>query len=154
MFFESHDAFVHIEIKTSEIDNRGDYYGLTPISRKQTSYPLWRIDKPPGLPIYYRKGKSDEKPCLTFAIHIIHDPETLDIIAILLLSIPNGQLHELYGDGIVGGGKVKGESFRYRYKDAPFFKSLPNKPHRVRIVYFDEKSGQSKKDITALELED
>ena len=124
LFFESHDAFIHIEVKTSRADNPADYYGLTPISLRQTSYPIWRIKKPPGLPTYYNKGKTDEKPCLTYAIHIIHDPETLEIIAILLVSIPNGQLYDLYGNKIVGGGKVKGESFRYRYKEDPIFKSL------------------------------
>lgn len=152
LFFESHNAFIHIEVKTAKIDYPADYYGLAPVSLRQTSYPIWRIKKPPGLPPYYNKGKSDEKACLTYAIQVIHDPKTLDIIAMLLISIPNGQLHDLYGDKIVGGGKVKGESFRYRYKEEPHFKSLPDKPYRVKILYFNEKSGYSRKDITALEL--
>lgn len=152
LFFETHNAFIHIEVKTSRTDNPADYSGLVPISIRQTSYPVKRIKKPPGLPTYYNKGRKDEKVCLTYAIHVIHNIETLEIIAILLISIPNGQLYDIYGDRIVGGGKIKGASFRYRYKENPHFEALPATPYRVKFLYFDESSGYSKEDITAMSV--
>lgn len=151
LFFETHDAFIHIEMKTSKIDYPADYRGLVPISQRQTSYLITRrTGKPPGLPKYYNEGKKSEKVCLTYAIQIIHDPQTLEIIAILIVCIPNGQLYEIYGEKIVGGGKVKGASFRYRYKEAPTFETLKDKPYRFRFLHFDKKSGYSKEDITAI----
>lgn len=148
LFFEAHNAFIHIEVKTSRSDNPADYCGLVPLSIKQTSYPIKRIKDAPGLPTYYNRGTKDEKVCLTYAIHVIHSVERLEIIAILLICIPNGQLYELYGDRIVGGGKVKGASFRYRYKKNPYFESLPNRPYKVKFLYLDEKSKLTKDDIT------
>lgn len=159
LFFETHDAFIHIEVKTAKADNPSDYKGLVPVGKTQTTYEAHEthrgtpIATKPTLPKYYNMGREDEKPCLTYAFQIIHDPATLDIIAILLISIPNGQLYKLYGTRIVSAGKVKGESFRYRYRGDPFFESLPDKPHRVKILHFDEKSGYTKKDITGVDLE-
>jgi len=152
LFFETHDAFVHIEMKTSKVDYPADYRGLVPISERQTSYNIAkRTGKRPSLPTYYNKGKKTEKACLTYAIQLIHNPETLEIIAILLISIPNGQLYDLYGDKIVGGGKVKGASFRYRYKDAPRFEALSDKPYRFKFLYWNKDSGYSKQYITAID---
>ena len=152
LLFETRDAFLHIEIKTSRIDNHGDYRGLVPISIRQTSYPITRIDKPPELPTYYNEGKESEKPSLTYAIQIVHNPETLEIIAILLISIPNGQLYGLYGDDIIGAGKIKGHSLRYRYKAKPQFEALPDKDYRVIVFYFNESSGHRETDITTIDL--
>lgn len=151
LFFETHDAFVHIEVKTSKIDYPADYRGLVPISERQTSYEIVkRTGKNPSLPTYYNKGRKTEKACLTYAIQLIHNPETLEMIAILLISIPNGQLYDLYGDKIVGGGKVKGASFRYRYKEAPRFEALSDKPYRIRLLYWNKAARYNEEDITAV----
>lgn len=159
LFFESHNAFIHIEVKTARIDWPSDFKGLVPIGAGQTTYEAHKTYRgapiiiKPALPKYYNAGKKDEKPCLTYAIQIIHNPKTLDIIAILLISIPNGQLYDLYGDKIVGAGKSKGESFRFRYKEKPRFESLLDKPHRVKVLYFDEKAGYRIKNITGISLQ-
>lgn len=158
LFFESYNVFIHIEVKTARVDNPADYKGIVPMGKAQTTYEAHethrgtRIETKPTIPKYYNVGKENEKPCLTYAIQIIHDPETLDMIAILLICIPNGQLYDLYGTKIVNAGKIKDESFRYRYKGNPRFESLPEKPYRVKILHFDEKSGYTKKDITSVEL--
>lgn len=149
LFFETPEAFIHIEVKTSRIDNPSDYRGLVPISIKQTNYVVnKRTGKPPSLPEYYNEGRNDEKACLTYALQVIHDPETLEIIAILLICIPNGQLYHIYGDKIVGAGKVKGASFRYRYRESPYFETLTEKPFRFRVLYVDKSAGYTIEDIT------
>ncbi|GEM_PF-5887496 len=38
-------------------------------------------------------------------LQIVYEAETYDIIAIQLISVPNGQLYRIYGDAIVGKGK-------------------------------------------------
>jgi len=40
MFFETYNAFVHIDIKTAKLDNTSDYKGLIPVGKNQTSYIL------------------------------------------------------------------------------------------------------------------
>lgn len=154
LFFESHDAFIHIEIKTAREDNTSDYRGLVPINKNQTSYRATQshrgtpINTLPGIPKYY----SDGKPCLSYSIQIIYNHRTFEIIAILLISIPNGQLFSTYGNKIVNCGKTKDESFRYRYRSNPYFELVPEKPFRVRFIHFDQNSGFAKKDITANSL--
>lgn len=150
MFFEPHNAFLHIEVKTSRHDNPSDYLGLVPLGIGQTSYPIKRISRPPGLPHYYNHGKKHEKVCLTYAIHVIHKFKTFDIIGIHVISIPNGQLYGIYGDKIVGGGKVKGSSFRYKYKENPYFAALSDKFFRVKFLYLNKSFGLSKEDIVAV----
>ena len=73
LFFESYDAFIHLEIKTARETNTSDYRGLVPISKNQTSYKATQTDMgtpirtPPSLPQYYENGK----PCLSYSIQII-----------------------------------------------------------------------------------
>jgi len=40
MFFETYNAFVHIDIKTAKLDNESDYKGRIPIGGNQTSVML------------------------------------------------------------------------------------------------------------------
>lgn len=74
---------------------------------------------------------------------MVHDATTFEIIAILLISIPNGQLYRVYGNDIVGAGKIKGKSMRYEYKNNFFFCTLKGKPHRVKFIWFNEKYASS-----------
>ena len=113
LFFESYNAFIHIDIKTAKSNNTSDYKGKVALGKNQTSY---NADKTqtgtptqvnPNLPQYYNKGTDKEKPCLTYTIQLIHKPSTFDIIAILLISVPNGQLYSVYKNNIVGAVKVK-----------------------------------------------
>jgi len=154
MFFEAHNAFVHIDVKTANFKNTSDYLGKVAIGRNQTSYDAektatglnTRVN--PNLPQYYHRGTEKEKPCLTFTIQVIHDAKTLDIIAILLICVPNGQLYGVYGNRIVGGGKSKDESMRYEYKNAPVFETIYGHPYRVKFLYFNEQRELLKQQIT------
>jgi len=61
MFFETHKAFVHIDIKTAKLNNESDYLGKVPISENQTSYksPKQRFNS--NLPSFYNKGNLEKK---------------------------------------------------------------------------------------------
>jgi len=152
LMYETSNAFIHLDVKTTSyytIDrktkekklNAGDYKGLVSIGKNQTSYPYTDkkgIKHVANLPTIY---KSKNKLCLTYIIHLIYDKEedgNLKILALLLISIPNGELHNVYGNKICGGSKNKGEAFRYRYKENPYFQLLENKPFRFSILYIEE----------------
>jgi len=62
----------------------------------------------------------------------------LKILALLLICIPNGALHRIYGNEICGGSKNKNEAFRYKYKQNPVFQLLETKPFRFKILHVDK----------------
>ncbi len=154
LFFETYNAFVHIDTKTANAKNSSDYKGKVALSANQTSYESSATQKGTptsvhaSLPKYYNLGKENEKPCLTYIIQIIHDTTNTEIIAVLLICIPNGQLYDVYGSKIVGAGKGKDVSMRYEYKNDPFFEKLTNKSLRVKFIYHDA-SQLSKQEITS-----
>ena len=78
MFFETHDAFVHIDIKTAKLDNPSDYKGKIPLSENQTNYKSKNKNFNCNLPTFYNKEKSDEKICLTYIINIIYGNKKSD----------------------------------------------------------------------------
>lgn len=141
LMFETYESFVHIDIKTAKISNSSDYRGKIPLRENQTSYFSKKFKG--SLPIYYSvndNGKIIKKICLTYALNIIYDDksENFKIIAVILISVPNGQLKNIYKDKIIGAGKTKGSSFRYEYKNNPYFQLLKNKPLRISFLYKDE----------------
>ena len=154
LFFESYNAFIHIDIKTAKSNNTSDYKGKVALGKNQTSYDADKTQTGtptqvnPNLPQYYNKGTDKEKPCLTYTIQLIHKPSTFDIIAILLISVPNGQLYSVYKNNIVGAGKSKDLSMRYEYKNNFTFNTLPEEPPRVKFIYFNPGYEFSTEDIT------
>jgi len=151
LMFEVYDAFIHVEIKTSLIDNPADYKGKINIAINQTSYRVKKVISP-NLPQYYSPKGNSKKPCLTYIIEIVHEHAKPNIKALKLVCIPNGQLYSLYGKSIIGGGKTKGKSFRYVYSAEPHFKLLSEhyneKIFRVELIYLAR--GLKVKDITNL----
>lgn len=156
LFFEAHNAYLHIEIKTARKSNDSDYGGEVPMGQNQTSYvPTHaytgtKLDTQANLPQYYSQDSPDEKPCLTYAIQIIYDHQSLDTIAVSLIAIPNGQLFDIYGNDPIKAGKNKNESFRYKFSRRPKFELLENKPFRVRLLYFASGLGLSKEDVLGI----
>ncbi|HOV93242.1 MAG TPA: hypothetical protein PLC04_09240 [Candidatus Kapabacteria bacterium] len=149
LLYETANAFLHIDVKTTsyftilngkQVLNTGDFKGLVSIGKNQTSYKYIdenNIEHEANLPFIY---KSKNKLCLTYIIHLIYDKEkdgNLKILALLLICIPNGALHDVYGNEICGGSKNKNEAFRYRYRENPYFQLLKNKPLRLKILYKD-----------------
>ena len=136
MMFELYNAFVHIDIKTAKFDNHSDYKGKIPVGENQTSYKPKEYNYTVNLPsIYHYKNKV----CLTYFINIIYDitDDNIEIKAIVLLSVPNGKLSNVYKTEIVDAGKTgyTGKGFRYNFSKKPHFELLPEKPLRVRILY-------------------
>lgn len=151
LLYETTNAFIHIDVKTSSFYtinsqgekylNTGDYKGLVSVGRNQTSYQFKDnkgITHEANLPFIY---KSKNKICLTYIIHLIYDKENdgnLKILGLILICIPNGILHDIYGNYICGSSKNKNEAFRYKYKNNPCFQLLKDKPFRFKILYKDE----------------
>ncbi|HHE37451.1 MAG TPA: hypothetical protein ENL20_02635 [Candidatus Cloacimonetes bacterium] len=148
MFFELYNSFIHIDIKTAKLDNETDYKGKIPIGANQTSYKPDGFDYQVNLPPKY---SYQNKICLTYFINIIYDiSETnIEIKAILLISVPNGELTDVYGNVIVNTGKTgySGKGFRYNFSKENKFKLLEDKPSRIRIIYTSE---DVKENITEL----
>lgn len=143
LLYETNNAFIHIDVKTSSFyytttagtkkKNSSDFYGVVPVVHNQTSYEYGEKIKgkkythSANLPTIY---KSKNKICLTYIIHLIYDKfedGNLKILAIILISVPNGKLKEYYGNDICGGSKNKNEAFRYYYRRVPFLKVVIQK---------------------------
>jgi len=156
LMFELPDSIIHIEIKTALINNPADYKGKVNIGKNQTSYGSEDFFIP-NLPQYYninqKASESNNKPCLTYVIQIIHEHAKPDIKALILICIPNGQLYSHYGKGIFlsgKGGYEKGKDFRYKYSEEPLFKLLSDiykdDKFRVELIYLSKTLNS--KDVT------
>lgn len=134
MFFETYNAFVHIDIKTAKIDNTSDYKGKLPIGKNQSGYKLDNKKYIVDLPTRY---SYQNKVCLTYFISIVFGEENdeFEIKSIILLCVPNGLLKDTYKDNIYEASKNKGYGFRYKFSSSPNFKLLKHKPLRVRKIY-------------------
>ncbi|ODS30650.1 MAG: hypothetical protein SCARUB_04239 [Candidatus Scalindua rubra] len=163
LLYETSNAFLHIDVKTSSYyygkdkkRNTSDFFGVVPIGHNQTSYEYVeqkggkQIKHTSNLPPIY---KTKNKLCLTYIIQLVYDRAEdgdLIIISIYLISVPNGLLKSVYGDNICGGSKNKNEAFRYYYKRDPKFSLCPNKPYRIAKLYLRE--GFTEKDILDFEI--
>lgn len=147
MFFEVDDAFIHIDLKTVQTDNIGDYTTSIFVGENQNSY-VSEIKKSngesfepprlynPALPKYYNFGTPQEKICLTYFVTILYEVGNLNILNINLLCMPNGQLEPIYGHSVLRAGKNLGK-VRYNFSAIPNFNLLTNQK-RIKVVYFDK----------------
>ena len=144
LFFETPDAFIHIDLKTVQTRNIGDYNTSIFVGDNQNSYKE-KIKLKNGkvreytqcaLPFVYN-NQGNKKPCLTFFFTILYDEDTLDILNINMLCMPNGALKTTYGSSVLKAGKNPGK-IRFNFSEADEFKLLPAKPKRVKVVYFKE----------------
>ncbi len=120
LFFETYNSYVHIDIKTVSLANRGDYRNIF-LSQNQTSYSCdinvkgarngeARVEEFRAcLPHFYSKriqeGTISRKVCLTYIISILHDSENFEVHKIDLICVPNGSLKNLYGNEVFKAGK-------------------------------------------------
>lgn len=160
LMFETPDAFVHIEVKTATDSNPADFKGKIQIAQNQTTYAANKTAQGnpypfiPSLPTVY----SNKKVCLTYVVQIIHNnSEDLPKI-IVLFSIPNGLLKNIYGDCINSGKHAKKLNklnsrgdVRFLYKKAAKFNSLNNKPSRIEVIYPQNCSRKLIKDYLGLD---
>lgn len=156
LFFETYNAFVHIDIKTVTKSNiTADFNNRIIIGKNQNSY-AGKIIKHngefketyhPQLPTFYTiNGK--RKICLTYFIVILNEEIEKDIKTIILTCMPNGELAPYYEDRIVNNNSIRygplapgknDTEARFRYIETKYFKLLENKPLRTKILYWDEK---------------
>ena len=152
LFFEIKDAYIHIDLKTVEVNNIGDFTSSIFIGENQNSY-KGKIKKTgnreedynPSLPTYYNKGKDNEKICLTYFITILYEKTNLDIYVITIDCMPNGELEKYYGSRVLAAGKNPGKA-RFKRSEVNKFELLDDKPNRIQVVYFNKEMPDAIKD--------
>lgn len=146
LFFEVEDAFIHIDMKTVETKNIGDFNTSIFVGTNQNSYKgkmdvSGKGERPytPNLPTYYTINGKNKKICLTYFITILSDPKTMEIEVISILCMPNGMLEPIYKKDVLKAGKNPDKT-RFRFSKVPYFALLGNgEDHlRVKVVYFNE----------------
>lgn len=96
MFFETYNAYVHIDIKTVTLANIGDFKRNIFVGDNQNSY-IGNINvkgkesRPykGNLPTYYTKRDGSKKLCLTYFIVILYNETNLDIQTIAITCMPD-----------------------------------------------------------------
>jgi hypothetical protein len=151
MFFETEDAFIHIDMKTVQTRNIGDYTTSIFVGQNQNSYSSDYSVRSKGglvtrsysgnLPSYYNVN-GNMKPCLTYFLTILY--EELDnapkfkVLNINILCMPNGDLVSQYGARVFKAGKNP-DKVRFNFSEVEDFELLNDpKPKRIRIAYFNE----------------
>lgn len=140
LFFENLDSFIHIDLKTNNIEsNAGDHWGIK-ISHNQSSYSIkYKVRNKDRefiaqLPNYY-----NDKPTLTFFITILYsmnENHIFKIININVSSMPNGQLASHYNDKpIRPGGNITTKDIRFNMMECNEFELLTPKKKRILKVY-------------------
>lgn|SRR5699024_2701925 len=140
LFFETYNAFVHIDIKTVTTDNIGDINGSIFVGNNQNSYEgniHVRGNNPPrsykgNLPTIYTKESGERKICLTYFICILYSTDG-KIEFITLMCMPNGELKDVYGDKVLRAGKNPGK-IRFNFSKTGKFELLEGEPSRVTFV--------------------
>lgn len=163
LFFEVEDAFIHLDLKTVQTRNIGDYVGDIFVGNNQNSYQgkldvsnREKIYDEACLPYYYtlKNDNNKKKPCLTYFITILYEETNLEILNINILSMPNGILFPVYGKKVLKAGKVlypKGnpkrnthaKSIRYKWSDNLEFELLNVKTKRLKVAYFNNEMNEN-----------
>lgn len=166
IMYETSNAFIHLDVKTTSYMtktdgvptiNTGDFHGLVPLIANQTSYKSISkkgIHRDANLPKFY---SSKRKLCLTYIIHLIHDKEpdgNIKILALVLISVPNGALKPLYGEKICGVGKTPGNAFRYLYYQEPTYSTLENNLYRFKNLYLHPDFSSEPEKINRIRIND
>lgn len=167
LFFEVEDAFIHIDLKTVQTRNIGDYTKNIFVGNNQNSFNgkldvsnHEKIYNEACLPTYYTLPDQTKKICLTYFITILYEEHDLDILTIMILSMPNGELFQHYGKRVLQAGKVlypagdvrrdtHAKSVRFNWKEVSEFELLENNNKRVKVVYFNEEMKEEYKNALA-----
>lgn len=147
LFFEVQDAYIHIDMKTVQSDtNLNDYVDIF-VWINQNSYRWnmevtkwvnkWKREYIPSLPAFYNKWKDNQKICLTYFITILYEPTNLEIYCINIMCMPNGDLEPYYWTKVLKPWKNPDKT-RFAITKTPQFDLLPDKPYRVKVIYFNQ----------------
>ena len=143
LFFETYNAYVHIDIKTVTLANIGDFTKNIFVGDNQNSY-IGEIEVKGSenrpyqghLPTFYTKKDGEKKICLTYFLVILYNEQNLDIQAIVLSCMPNGDLQSVYGNKVLAAGKNPGK-IRFNYSAIPKFELLKDK-YRTKIILWND----------------
>lgn len=170
LFFEVDKAYVHLDLKTvgatlnprdknhkdgAWSNNIGDYTSNIFVGTNQNSYKAeikqanGKSFTPkryyePSLPTFYNKGSKQEKICVSYFVTILYDKDTLDILVMSIVCMPNGELESHYKSRVLQAGKNPDKT-RFRFSEVPEFELLEGNPKRLKVVYFDENMHDSYK---------
>jgi hypothetical protein len=161
LFFEVQDAFIHLDLKTVGASLEGktniaDYKSSIFVGKNQNSYkseikklnsgesfnPVRQYE--PSLPTFYNQGKENEKICLSYFVTILYDKDSLDILVMCILCMPNGKLEPHYGSKVLQAGKNLDKT-RFRFSEIPEFELLENGSKRIKVVYFNKTMNEEYK---------
>jgi hypothetical protein len=164
LFFEVEDAFIHIDLKTVQTRNIGDYTSDIFVGNNQNSYngklDVKGIEKKYDeacLPTYYTLPDQSKKICLTYFITILYEETNLEILTISIISMPNGELFPYYGKRVLKAGKVlypdgnpkrytHAKSVRFKWKEVSDFELLEPIKKRIKIAYFNNEMSNELKE--------
>lgn len=155
MFFETYNAYVHIDIKTVTKTNIGDISRNIFVGDNQNSYVGHVVTKNyddeyrGNLPTFYHKTNGEEKICLTYFICILYNEENLDIQTIIITCMPNGELSDIYEPNTLNAGKNRGK-VRFNFSKCKYFELLDNKPLRTKVLLWTPESEEIEKKIAAI----
>jgi len=156
LFFEVDDAFIHIDLKTVQTRNIGDYIGNIFVGNNQNSYNgrllvnnKEKLYEEAALPHFYTLEDGSKKICLTYFITILYEEKDLEILNINILSMPNGALFPVYGKDVLNAGKVlfpvgnpkrdtHAKTIRYNWKNNLDYKLLDSNTRRIKIAYLNK----------------
>jgi hypothetical protein len=148
LMFEVDEAYVHIDLKTVQTRNIGDFNTSIFVGENQNSYNHFMLvnktekrQYSPSLPHYY-EYETMAKPCLTYFVTILYEDVDLDILNINLVCMPNGQLSNIYKEKVLKAGKNPGKT-RFNFSEVTDFNLLKNKK-RVKVIYMNEKKIKEK----------
>ncbi len=120
LFFETYNAYIHIDIKTVTLANIGDYTRSIFVGNNQVSYEC-DIQKQGGRsehyfpclpPIYTKRIENtiEQKICLTYFVTILYNEKNLEIYNLSVVCVPNKLLYEQYGNKVFVAGKNPGKA--------------------------------------------
>ncbi len=144
LFFEVNDAYIHIDLKTVQTENIGDFKNNIFVGVNQNNYKgdILVKGKParpyiPALPTFYTKSDNTKKICLTYFITILYERETLEILVISIMCMPNGELYPHYKERPLKAGKTNKEA-RFNFAEVSDFELLKSEDKRVKVIYYNK----------------
>ena len=139
LMFEMEDGFLHVDLKTVQTSNIGDFANSIFIGNNQISYNTTytvnkqeRVFDGANLPTVYTKANGEKKYCLTYFLGILHDSETFDTICMYIACLPNGLLQPVYKGDVFKAGKNPDKN-RFSLSKCKDFKLIDEK--RVHLIY-------------------
>jgi hypothetical protein len=146
--FQNEEVVLHLDIKNFQLSNINDMQNAIAISNNQTSYRS-EIKQQNGFdynPPRYSNPNLDSsieyyndtnKVILTYFLVVLINENTLEILSINLLSMPNGLLEPHYNSRPLQSGKnyPTKQDIRFRFSSTPKFELLENQPSRIKVVY-------------------